>query len=122
LGQQRTCCATIPPSSLLSFTYVSTDDARSVSNSSTDSGTGSAGGCFGGNGGVETAEASGGDTTDWPRASAGTSLGSSVVVAMSSRRDVAASRLGCLVSVVEQGELARHGGPAHTEAKTLRTA
>lgn len=64
---------------------------RKTSKSSTDSGSGSGAGALGAVGGVETAAAAGGDETDWLRA--GTSLGRSAGVAISSRRDVAASRL-----------------------------
>lgn len=87
----RTCFATAPPSSLLRLTYLSTTVFMKASNSSTDSGRGSSRAGLGAGGGVGAADASGGDTMVWRRS--GTLLGSSVEVAMSSRRDVAASSL-----------------------------
>lgn len=105
----RTCWATRPPSWLLSLPYLSSEEPRKRSNSSIDSGSGSAAGCLGADGGVETAEASGGEVRGW-LIRAGTSFGSSVEVAMSSRRDVAASsldmRLAQLVSQWSESTMA----------------
>lgn len=79
---------------LLSLTYLSTAEFKKASNSSMDSGRGSAtgfGGAGGAAGGVDAnvveGEAIGGFR-------AGASLGMSVEEAISSSRDVAASRLG----------------------------
>lgn len=97
----RTCLATSPPISSLSLIYLSTVELRKMSKSWTDSGRDSAEGFAieaeiepraGGGGDVEVAEASAGDEADLFIEGV-VSLGSSVDVAMSSSRDVAASRL-----------------------------
>lgn len=91
----RTCCATRPPSWLLSFTYLSTAELRKLSNSSTDSGSGSTaslgGAAAAAAGGVETVVSAGGEAIGGFESRA--SLGASVEEAISSSRDVAASRL-----------------------------
>ena len=61
----QTCLATTPPSWLLSLPYLSSEEPRKRSNSSMHSGSGSLGACLGADGGVETAEASGGEVTGW---------------------------------------------------------
>lgn len=87
----QTCRAITPPTRLLSLTYLSSEEARNKSNSSIDSGSGSEGGCFELTRDAGTAGAFEGGATGW--LSTGASLGSSVAVAMSSKRDVAASSL-----------------------------
>lgn len=99
----RTCSATNPPSWWLNFTYLSTEVFRKASNSSIDSGSGSATGsgfaaagvvaleseAAGGGGAAK--EGFGGEGITWLRMAA--SAGGSVEEAISSRREVAASSL-----------------------------
>ena len=94
-----TCLATRPPISSLSLPYLATAELTKASKSSMDSGS-SSGAALGADRGVGAAEDSGGETAGWFRAGASLS-GSSVDVAISSRREVAASSLRSRLEYLE---------------------
>lgn len=108
LHKEHTCLATRPPIPSLSLPYLATAELTKASKSSMDSGSSSGAG-LGADRGVGADELSGDETAGWFKAGASLS-GSSVDVAMSSRREVAASslrsRLAYLEAYAAEGNMA----------------